>query len=119
MTQLYTVHFTTKQVVSKFDEKGRKTGEYEMDYPQTLHALPHSTAMTYKKFGNFRMEPYYLSEAQRSHGAKKAQTEFRGAVPSGKNKPLATTSAPSGKSAAQSAAASGNLAAAINAGARS
>jgi hypothetical protein len=118
MTQLYTVHFTTKQIVSQFDAKGRKIGEYETDIAQTIHALPHSTALGYKKFGNFKMEPYYLSEAQRSHGASKAKTEYRGTVPSGKTKPYAGSSAVTAKSAAKSAAASGNLAAAINAGAK-
>lgn len=118
MTQLYTVHFTTKQIVSQFDAKGRKTGEYETDIAQTLHALPHSTAMGYKKFGNFKMEPYYISEAQRSHGATKANANFRGTVPSGRAKPTASPTAITAKSAAKNAAASGNLAAAINAGAK-
>ncbi len=116
MTQLYTVHFTTKQVVSQFDAKGVKTGEYEMDYPQTLHALPLSTAQTYKKFGNWRIEPYYSDVSKRPFESKKAHTEYRGSTASTKHK--ATVSAAGGKSVTQNAAASGNLAAAINAGSR-
>ena len=113
MTQLFTVHFTTKHLVSKFDDKGKKIGEYEADIPQTVTALPHSTALGYKKFGNFRMEPYYTSVSQRPYEAKKARTEYRGAVPNSKAKaPVSRTTT------TQSAAASGNLAAAINAGAK-
>jgi hypothetical protein len=111
--QLYTVHFTTKQLVSKFDDKGRKIGEYDIDYPQTLHALPLSTCQGYKKFGNWRIEPYYADVSKRPFEGKKAKTEYRGSVPAGKPKatvPLAST--------VQNAAASGNLAAAINAGAK-
>ena len=113
--QLYTVHFTTKQLVSQFDEKGRKTGEYELDYPQTIHALPRSTAETYKKFGNWRIEPYYADVSKRPMEAKK-QSFGRATVPSGKNKPTPATSAPSGKSSTRNAAATGDLAAALNAG---
>lgn len=117
MTQLFTVHFTTKHLVSQFDEKGRKTGEYEAEIPQTVSALPHSTAMGYKKFGNFKIEPYYMSVAHRPFEAKKVHTEARG-FPSGRNNPARATSVPSGKTAARDAAATGDLAAAINAGAR-
>lgn len=116
--QLYTVHFTTKQVVSQFDSKGVKTGEYEIDYPQTLHALPHSTAMTYNRFGNFRMEPYYASVSERPMSASKARTTHYGATPNGKKSPTPARSAPSGKSIVNNAAATGNLAAALNAGAK-
>jgi hypothetical protein len=113
--QLYTVHFTTKQVVSQFDANGRKTGEYEMDYPQTIHALPRSTAETYKKFGNWRIEPYYADVSKRPMESKK-QSVGRATVPSGKNTLAPAKNAPSGKSGTKNAAATGDLAAALNAG---
>lgn len=115
--QLYTVHFTTKQIVSQFDAKGRKTGEYEMDYPQTLHALPLSTCQGYKKFGNYRIEPYYADASKRPVQSSKQSASFRGSVPSGKKAASPAKSVPTGKSV-QNAARTGDLAAAISAGAK-
>ncbi|MBD9511524.1 hypothetical protein IB265_32735 [Ensifer sp. ENS10] len=110
--QLYTVHFTTKQVVSQFNDKGVKTGEYTMDYPQTLHALPLSTCQGYKKFGNWRIEPYYSDATKRPVESRKQRTDFRGSTPAAKK--AAPKSAP--KSSVGNAARTGDLAAAINAG---
>lgn len=59
---LYTVHFTTRQTVSKFDARGRKTGEYQTDIEQTITALPVSTAKQYSTCDNFHMEPYVQEE---------------------------------------------------------
>jgi hypothetical protein len=116
--QLYTVHFTTKQIVSQFNDKGVKTGEYTTDYPQTLHALPLSTCQGYKKFDNWKVEPYYADASQRPVHSNKQRSEYRGtAAPSGKKAASPAKSVPSGKSIAN-AAKTGDLAAAISAGAK-
>ncbi|QNH71721.1 hypothetical protein V1VFAS_123 [Rhizobium phage V1VFA-S] len=107
--QLYTVHFTTKHVVSQFDDKGRKIGEYTTDIAQTINALPLSTCQGYKKFDNWRVEPYYADISKRPMESKKQSFNFRGAAPtSGKKAPAA--------SSVKNAAKTGDLAAAISAG---
>jgi hypothetical protein len=112
--QLFTVHFTTKHIVSRFDDKGVKIGEYEADIPQTVHALPRSTAETYKKFGNWRIEPYYADVSKQPVKGGKQQFNFRGTSPSAKK----AAPKPSAGSAIKHAARTGDLAAAISAGAK-
>ncbi|OWZ90456.1 hypothetical protein B9J07_28130 [Sinorhizobium sp. LM21] len=112
--QLYTVHFTTKQVVSQFNDRGVKTGEYEIDYPQTLHALPLSTCQGYKKFGNWRIEPYYSDATKRPVESRKQNSNFRGTTPAAKKAAPAKPKT----SSISNAARTGDLAAAISAGAK-
>ena len=48
MSQLYSVTFHRKQLVSVFDTKGRKVEDKEERVSVTLHDLPYTTAEAYK-----------------------------------------------------------------------
>ena len=47
--QLYTVHFTTKRIVTEFDAKGKVIGTYTTNIAQTIQALPYQTTKQYEK----------------------------------------------------------------------
>jgi len=64
--QLYSVYFTQKHTVTKYNRNGKKIGEYVDDIPHALHALPYSTAMQYATCDNFRLERYYLEQNQQA-----------------------------------------------------
>lgn len=112
---LKTVHFTTINSVSVFNREGFKVDEYVEERPHTIHALPYSTAMTYAKFGNFRIEPYVIEPGQKGDfkkSAGKSKGEMR----------VVATGGGKGRSSAapttvHDAAATGDLASALNAGA--
>jgi hypothetical protein len=48
MSQLYSVTFTRRQLISVFDEKGKKIDDREERISVTLHDLPYTTAEAYK-----------------------------------------------------------------------
>lgn len=110
--QLYTVHYTLAHSVTKYDSRGKPIDSYVDDIPHTLTALPHSTALQYKNCKNFRMEPY-TPDARRPITAQKSTADYRGTRAVSKSKTVKASS-----SSVRSAAASGDLAAAINAGAK-
>lgn len=58
--QLYTVKFTNKHIVTKYDNRGKAIGTYETAVAQTLNDLPHSTAMQYKDCDNFEITKYVM-----------------------------------------------------------
>jgi len=62
--QLYSVYFTKKHTVTKYNNNGKKIGSYVDDIPHALHALPYSTAMQYADCDNFRLERYYIEPNQ-------------------------------------------------------
>lgn len=117
--QLYTVKFTTKKSVFKYDAKGKLIGRSDFDTPITMTALPHATAMSYSGCDNFSIEPYTLDQGRSGraagvgNGTKKIDWNTERAT-----KPKTVKSAPTAKSGlteAQRAAVTGNLSAAINA----
>lgn len=113
---LYNVYFTTRQIVTSYDATGKKIGEVENAIPHSLTALPLSTALQYKDLGNFRIERYVAEQKSWSgrnkskhhrfepttRGMKKGET-LRGAGTSTKH-----------RTSIAEAAATGDLAAAIN-----
>jgi hypothetical protein len=109
--QLYTVHFSTKQIVSQFNAKGQKTGEYQLDYPQTLHALPLTTAQQYKTCDNYSIEPYFIEAHKQAVNSfkPKSRPDYSGAAKRGK-----TFTKKAAKSSVSHAAETGDLAAALN-----
>jgi hypothetical protein len=118
MPKLYTVRFTTKQLVKKYDARGKLIGEAELSSPITFTALPLATAQSYSKCDNFVMEDYVFETrgAGKKHGwggaATKSFERHRPAPGSSHSaKPLKakTTPAP-----AHHAARTGDLSAAIN-----
>ena len=58
--QLYTVHFTTKRIVTEFDAKGKVIGTYTTDITQTIQALPYQTTKQYESCDNYWREPYVM-----------------------------------------------------------
>lgn len=68
--QLYSVHFSLQHMVSKYDAKGKKISEEVKLIEQTLTALPHSTALQYKDLPGFVMEPYQIDARSKSSGWK-------------------------------------------------
>lgn len=111
---LYTVHFTTRQTVSKFDARGRLTGEYQTDIPQTISALPVSTARQYADCDNFRMEPYVPEERRGTRKSFKHAGYAERAKGMTQGEITLTTSGSKGRSRINDAAATGDLGAAIS-----
>lgn len=125
MPQLYTVSFTTKSMVKKFDAKGKIIAETALDKPVTITALPYATAMSYAQADNFKIENYDLAEGRRKLTPK--GTGRDNSVGSGLKTTRTVTGMKVGKkievapkvgaghSPIAEAAMTGNLAAAINA----
>lgn len=120
--QLYTVKFTTKKMIKKYDAKGKLAGETSLDTPVCLTALPYATAMSYSIADNFTIEDYTLDQGRQGravagigNGTKKVdwdmEREVKGKTAKGKSAPAVKP----GLTEAQRAAVTGNLGAAINA----
>ncbi|MTH61106.1 hypothetical protein [Paracoccus litorisediminis] len=124
MTELYTIRFTTKKLVNKFDAKGKKIiSQTALETPITMHMLPHATAMSYSGCDNFQIEKYVSQERHSSKGAGRPKGVGNGhkdrfaSVGTGhkEGRELAAKAAkPSANPSIVNAAASGNLAAALN-----
>lgn len=69
MTELFTIRFTTKKLINKLDRKGNVVAQERLDTPITMHALPHTTAMSYSGCDNFTIEPYQWQDRYRSKGS--------------------------------------------------
>lgn len=103
----YTVTFTTRRLISQFDEAGNKLADKVEHKPQKITGLPYATAVSYKDQENFEFERE-LVEATKQ--LPKPQGSFdrvlKGARrATGKTKPA--------KSAVERAAATGDLAHAL------
>lgn len=123
--QLYTIILDQKHIVSKFDCKGNKISETTTIVKQTIHDLPLSTAQMYMRTSEpgtcqmIKQDPLVRS------GSRRHEVEFSD-VKKGKSKraePTKTTAKARAKPAAdpskkvREAAQTGDLAAAISAGA--
>lgn len=86
MPALYDISFTTKVKVSKFDAKGRKVGESEMNNPVVMTMLPYNTAMSYKNSGceNFTIKPSVFESGPRKTKVKNEKGEYEWAMPATK-----------------------------------
>ncbi|SCW95820.1 hypothetical protein [Ancylobacter rudongensis] len=109
---LYTVRYTTKSIVTKYDGRGNKVGTYTDDVPVVITALPHITAMQYKDCDNFKIEPYFADPGRGEPAPRRTHAES-----SGRERTRAPTTKPAGKPSVNDAARTGDLAAAINGGA--
>lgn len=122
MTNLYTISFTTKKLVNKFDKRGKLIAEERLDTPITMHMLPHSTAMSYSGCDNFKIEPYQSQERYRSKGPSRPSSVGNGhrdrfaGVSSGTKigRELSHVAAKATKPSTINAAATGDLSAAIS-----
>lgn len=120
--QLYTVKFTTRKSIKKYDAKGNMIGESNMDTPVTLTALPYATAMSYSIADNFTIENYTPDQGRQGraiagigNGTKKVDRDVEREVKPKTMKDKSDPAAKPGLTAAQKAAITGNMAAAINA----
>jgi hypothetical protein len=111
--QLYTVRFTTKHNVTRYDDKGQAIGSYDAEIPQVVSALPHATAMSYARFGNFQIEPYQI-EVRGDRKAHKAQPR-RDYDAERDTQPKTKAKSRPAQTSLQQAAATGDMSAAINA----
>ena len=116
---LYTVKMTTLKIVSRFDGKGQKIGEYTTEIPVTMHDLPHKTALAYQEVnpnGNVQIIRQ-LSVVDEPHRRQRdlPATERRAASFGTKTMRQARTEQSTRKSAIQQAAETGDMSAAINA----
>jgi hypothetical protein len=107
--QLVTVRFTTKHIVSVFDATGKKIREYEEAIAQCITGIPRLTAETYRKFDNWKIEPYRMEPERRS----KPNNDVGGRQDVGR-----ATRSTKPSAVILEAAATGDFAAAINAGAK-
>jgi hypothetical protein len=118
MSELFTISFTTKTLVNKYDKRGKLTEKYELANPIKITALPRATAMSYATCDNFVISPYVSEHynAKRSIGDRKWAGTAAHSAPKQRNMP---TPKPAAKktvapSTISNAAASGDLSAAIN-----
>ena len=117
MTELYNVSFTTKSMIRKFDSKGRVIGQSSMDKPVTITALPHKTAMSYAIADNFKIERYLPDQGRTAKFSSGRDRSVGNGTKRFNNTTAGTRSVEQEKprSHLNHAAATGNLAAAINA----
>ena len=119
MTELYTVRFTTKTPVKKYDGKGKVIAETAVDTPIELPGLTLQQAQSYSDNANFRMERFY-GKPKASKGAARDMGFGIGAKRTGSAPSAVVTASRSlAKPAATisttvAAARTGNLGAAIN-----
>lgn len=124
MTELFTIRFTTKKLINKLDRKGNVVAQERLDTPITMHALPHTTAMSYSGCDNFTIEPYQWQDHYRSKGSGRPEGVGNGhkrhvyasvekGVKAGRE--LSAVARGRGKPTVADAAASGDMTAAINA----
>lgn len=122
MSNLFTVTFTTKALVNKYDAKGKMIAQEVLGKPVTITALPYSAAMSYSKCDGFTIEPYVMEDRRKftpkgtgrdasvGNGTKKVSYSRGEEVKTGKQ----LNTAGVGTSKVNQAAASGNLGAALN-----
>lgn len=120
MAQLYTVTFTTKTLVKKYDAKGKLVSEFGTGNPIVMSALPYQTAMSYAKCENFKITPYEMEQPRRSKGSGRDSSIGNGTKKVSYSRTDATGASKSlnvkpARSAVADAAATGNLGAALNA----
>lgn len=119
MAQYYTVRFTTQKLIKRYDSKGKLESETKLDTPVTITALPYATAMSYSGCDNFVMEPYVLDERRSGRatgiGNGTKPVDYAQAARTFEKEATRVAARSSGKSKIAEAAATGNLAAAINA----
>lgn len=124
MTELFTVHFTTQKRIKKLDSKGNVIAESQIDTPVTMTALPHATAKSYEGCDNFRMERYepdarYTAkgngrDAGVGNGTRKVSHVRSDAGARKGDSSLVAAAKKQGQSTLHNAAATGNMAGAIN-----
>ncbi len=114
---LYTVRFTTRKEVTKYDGKGKPIETIITDVPVTLHHLPLSTAQSYAHCSNYACEREFMdhSAAPAASYRRKERPVFdpnevrRPAKSSSGHMPRPTANRPK-----TNAAATGDMSAAIN-----
>ena len=107
---LYTVRFTTKKIITRYNLKREKIAEINEEVPVTLTGLPKETALQYKGCDNFTMEAEIVDTSKKSvyrrpRDKEEAAETYRTHTSSRPAKP---------KSTLEDAAATGDMAAAIN-----
>lgn len=60
--QFYTISFTSKKTIQRYDSKGRKIGSFDNNITQTIHCLPLELAKLYENRPNYRCEPFVLDD---------------------------------------------------------
>ena len=119
MAQLYTVHFTTRKPIKKYDSKGKVIAESMGHTPITHTALPYATAMSYSGADNFKIEPYVMDDRRTAKGTGRDNSIGNGTRPTTgtvRKEPVGPrlTSGSTTRSNISNAAATGNLGAALN-----
>lgn len=110
----YTVHFTTKKQVTVYDLKRQPIKVIDTETPVVMHGMPHSTAMQYAKCDNFKM---VLEAIDRTETRKPRRQNYeRRTEPSAASWPKAKRTANTNTTSVTDAAATGDMAAAINGG---
>lgn len=56
--QLYSIFFTTKQTIKKYDSRGKNIDTYTVNVDRAIHALPLELTKPYEGYTNFRREPF-------------------------------------------------------------
>lgn len=71
---LYTVRFTTRKAISKYDMKGKLIGQYDGEVAVTHNALPYQAAMSYSGCDNFKIEEYLIDSDQKKPSRRATRT---------------------------------------------
>lgn len=114
MITLYTVNMTTKKLISQFDSRGNKIGDYEEKVSVSFHDLPLQTAKMYEEKNPGCVE--IVAQAQ-TYGDRRQITSGGAYKPRAVNASPASSKRPAASKPAASkhdAARTGDLAAALN-----
>lgn len=117
---LYNVSFTTQKLITSLDARGKVSGTRRLDTPITITALPHATAMSYSNCDNFQITPHEWETKRKLTQRGEARPSSVGNGTKGRSR-RGETDFDNGSvteahvsSAVENAAASGDLAAALN-----
>lgn len=64
--QLYTVSFTSKKTINRYDSKGKKIGSFKNNIKQTIHCLPFELAQKYQNRPNYRCKPFIIDDTKKN-----------------------------------------------------
>lgn len=107
---LYTVRFTTRSYVSRYNAAGKLIERVLTEVPVVHHLLPHSAALAFSHCDNFEMVPSERDYSPTRHGPSPKQHWSVGVAPRKRGRPPKAASANN----LHEAASSGDLSAAIN-----
>lgn len=79
MSQNYTVHYETKNIVTRYDKRGKNIGEITTYLQHTMTGVPYQTALQYKegqREGKFQMIPEVATYGRPRHDVRFSDIDY-------------------------------------------